>query len=112
MRYPLAPLTTALGIELGQPGRPGDAATHGIPALAEALDCSAPTAERLHRDGLTRRQAERYAPRAGRHPAGFWPNWWRDDDIESEEADDGYFSDDPALDELDDDLAPADVIAA
>ncbi len=58
MRYPLAPLTTALGIELGQPGRPGDAATHGIPALAEALNCSAPTAERLHRDGLTNRHTQ------------------------------------------------------
>lgn len=110
IRYPIDPIATALNIELGRPGRPDDDTTHGIPALAQALDCSETTAGAMRRDGLTRRQAERYAPRAGRHPAAFWPNWWRDDDIESEEADDDYYSDDPTLDELDelDDPQPAD----
>lgn len=80
--YPIDPLAHALGIELGKPGHPADDAAYGITALAEALDCSETNVKDMHRLGMSRRQAERYAPRAGRHPAGFWADWWTTDDLD------------------------------
>ena len=108
-RYPIQPLATALGIELGRIGAPNGWSTSddepaGRTALAEALDVSISTITRRMRTGLDEYEADRYAIRSGVHPTHLWPDWGTD--LDSDEADDDYFTDDDQADDVD--LEPAD----
>lgn len=78
-RYPLAPLATALGVELGRPGRHNDedpVILHGRALLAARLERSITTIATYLRTGLSDEQADQLATKAGIHPARIWPNWW------------------------------------
>lgn len=100
-RYPLEPLAQRLGIRLGQPGNPNSDHHTGLAALAERLNVSHSWAQKLHRDGLTARTADRYACRLGWHPSWIWGrSWWTAPDAPAEPDD--WYSDDPPIDHLDD----------
>ena len=93
-RYPLEPLAAAMRVELHQPGRPVDnhQADAGLAAIATRLGIGHRQARRCLHNGLTDRQADRFATRIGMHPASIWPQWW---DNAGDDAD--WYSDDPAL---------------
>lgn len=67
-RFPLEALAVSLGIQLGRQER-------GIRVLAEQIGVSRGHVHRLRREGLSERQADRFAIRAGTHPAIVWPAW-------------------------------------
>jgi hypothetical protein len=101
MRYPLAPLAAKLHIELGENlhgGQQPDAPPAGLAALAEIMGINHRNTRRLQTLGLTERQADHYAVRAGFHPSDIWPSWF--DDAPGEE-DDFYFDDPDFADVLD-----------
>lgn len=115
IRYPLAPLAQALGINLTAAGTFGGVAEDtGIDAVADRLDISQTTAHRLRREGLTALAADRYAMAAGIHPARVWSTWWADVSEANREhgeiacvCDDdldqcgcGFYADDPPLEQL------------
>lgn len=75
--YPLHDLAHKLNIELhldGVHGQPSDPA--GLAALAHRLGIGHRWARRLLANGLTDRQADHLAHRAGLHPANVWPTWF------------------------------------
>lgn len=82
MRYPLAPVATALHVTLGQSGAIGgrdDADVqplHGMSVVMAHLGISHSTALRWQRNGLTDVQADRAATAVGLHPCLLWPEWW------------------------------------
>lgn len=79
-RYPLQPLLDRLGIERIPDGTEGGDHTGdphtGYTLLAFRLGVTRRTIQRLANTGLTDRQADHYAIRAGLHPAWIWPEWW------------------------------------
>lgn len=90
VRFPLKPLADHLGIRLGQVGGyQRDDPTAGLAAVAVALRISFRHARRLHHRGLSERQADHFAVRAGFHPLTIWPEW--DRALDSDEAADGWF---------------------
>ncbi len=44
--------------------------------IARATDSTRRTVQRWRHDGLSPRQADRAAIRAGFHPANVWPSWY------------------------------------
>lgn len=111
-RYPLEPLARALKIELGEIGgdQPGQV-PRGLTAIGQHLGVTDPRyLRRLRRRGLPMHLADRGAIRCGKHPSVLWPNWNTIDDDELgafDEGRPGYFADDPAIEELDREHAPA-----
>lgn len=97
IRYPLEPLAHALRIDLHRPGRPTDdnQADSGLNALAHHIGITHRQARRALHDGLSDRQADRFATRIGMHPASIWPQWW-----DNAEGDADWYTDDPALESL------------
>ena len=45
--------------------------------IAQATDSTRRTVQRWRHQGLSARQADRAAVRAGFHPANIWPHWYR-----------------------------------
>jgi hypothetical protein len=84
--YQLDALAHALGI-------PPDATG----TIAQHLDIDRRWVRRIQRMGLTARQADHWAARAGLHADIVWPGWW-DDPTDTDPLPD---EDDPALDEVD-----------
>lgn len=91
-RYPLEPLARVLGVDLHTIGGHQSGDLTGLHLLAEQLGISHRHARRLEQHGLTDIAADRYAIRAGHHPASIWPTWWADSISDEDEA--GYFADD------------------
>lgn len=82
-QYDLDRLAAAAGLELSRHGgkRPEHGAgTEGLAALAHTLGLSHRHLRRLHAEGLTADQADRFATHLGKHPAWVWPHWWDDVD--------------------------------
>jgi hypothetical protein len=101
-RYPLEPLARLLGVELGriggyQAGQPRS----GLAAVAEHLGISHTMAQRLNAEGLSERQADKYAIALGHHPGAIWPDWWDADELSLERE---ARHPDPVAPEADDDL--------
>ena len=100
-RYPLQPLARVLGIELGrvggyQPGQPPS----GLAAIAEQLGISHVMAQRLNAEGLSDRQADKYAIAIGHHPSAIWPEW---NDVDELTLERDARHPDPVAPEADDD---------
>jgi excisionase family DNA binding protein len=77
-RFDLAPLAHFLGVELGRNGgHQPDQPTSGLAAIADHLNVSYSTAQRLQRHGLTDAQADRYAVAVavGTLPELLWADW-------------------------------------
>ena len=75
--FPLEPLATAAGIELGRTGghRPGEHAS-GVAAMAERVGVSESTIKRARRNGLSEAQADAWAVALGFLPLDVWPEAW------------------------------------
>lgn len=88
MRYPIAPLLAAIGVN------PDSRSV--VAEVATRLGMDRRWVRRvLHDGGLDRTDsADRWATKAGLNPEMVWPHWW------DAEEDDDWYSDDPSLDEL------------
>lgn len=102
-RYPLDPLAQRAGIVLHQPGRNGAQTStnqsyhpNGLAALAQRIGVSFDHIRHVARNGLTDRQADRWAVACGFLPSQVWDgDWW---DHAPDEGDDWY-AEDPPLDQ-------------
>jgi hypothetical protein len=72
-RYELRPLAASLGIRLGGPNEVPEG--EGYVALAHSMGVSHGYARVLAGRGLSDKQADRFAIRAGLHPEVVWPGW-------------------------------------
>ena len=77
-RFPLEPLAVDLGIVWNAPGP----AAGRLRELADQIGVTQGYVRKLRETGLSERQADVFAIRAGTHPEAVWGSEWSNDGVE------------------------------